>query len=115
MFQWTTFGKVKYEDTVFSQDIVISTDGDVYERRAKNPLEITSDELDESIDKKTKILLIGTGHYGVVRLTPDAMAYIKDMKLELVEKETPDAIDYYNERMGAKGRKPKITAIIRVI
>lgn len=110
-----TFGKVKYDDTVFSQDVVISTDGDVYERQANNHLEITADELDASIDEKTKIVLIGTGHYGIIRLTPDALSYLKDMKLELIEKETPDAINYYNKRMSVKGRKPKITAIIRVV
>lgn len=114
MFQWVTFGKVKYDDTVFSQDIVISTVGDVYGRQAPNPKEVTAEELDASIDKKTKIVVIGTGHYGIVRITPDALSYLKDSKIELVEKETPDAIDYYNERMSVKGRKPAITAIISV-
>ena len=114
MFQWAAFGKVKYDNTVFSKDILISTDGDVYERQAGDEMKVTRKEIDASVDANTKILLIGTGHYGVVRATPDARKYIKEMKVELVEKETPDAVSYYNKRMSGRGRKPKITAIIHV-
>ncbi|MCK4327229.1 MAG: hypothetical protein KAW41_02005 [Candidatus Diapherotrites archaeon] len=114
MFQWITFGKVKYDNSVFSQDIVISTDGDVYQRQAGDPLRVTAEELDASIDSNTKTVVVGTGHYDIVKLTPEAMSYLKDMKIDLVEKHTPEAIDYYNKRMKVKGRKPAITAIIHV-
>ena len=114
MFQWAAFGKVKYDNTVFSRDILISTDGDVYERQADEEMKVTRKEVDASIDANTKVLLIGTGHYGVVHATPDAKAYLKGLKIELVEKETPEAVKYYNKRMSVRGRKPKITAIIHV-
>jgi len=114
MFQWAAFGKVKYDNTVFSKDILISTDGDVYERQGGGELKITRTEIDASVDANTKTLLIGTGHYGTVKLTPDAKSYIRGMKVELVEKETPEAVKYYNKRMSGRGRKPKITAIIHV-
>ena len=113
MFQWVTFGKAKYDNSVFSEDIIVSTDGDVYSRAADG-LRVTPEELDASIDENTKIVVVGTGHYGVVRVTPEAMSYLKDSKIELVEKPTKEAVEYYNKRMSVKGRKPKITAIIHV-
>ena len=113
MFQWVTFGKAKYDGAVFSEDIIVSTDGDVYSRVSKGLL-VTPEELDASIDENTKTVVVGTGHYGVVKVTPEAMSYLKDSKIELVEKPTPDAIEYYNKRMSVKGRKPKITAIIHL-
>ena len=114
MFQWAAFGKIKYDNTVFSNDILISTDGDVYERQTDEEMKITKKEIDASVDANTKTLLIGTGHYGVVSATPEAKKYLDEMKVELVEKETPEAIEYYNKRMSSRGRKPKITAIIHV-
>lgn len=114
MFQWAAFGKIKYDDTVFSEDVLISSDGDVYERQMDEEMKITRREIDSSVDANTKTLLIGTGHYGVVRATPDAKKYLKDMNVDLIEMETPEAVNYYNKRMSGKGRKPKITAIIHV-
>jgi len=114
MFQWENFGKLKYDNSVFSQDVLISTDGDVYERVAQEPLKVTAEELDASIDARTKILVVGTGHYDTVKVTPEAMSFLKELKIELVEKPTPEAVAYYNKRMGVRGRKPAITAIIYV-
>lgn len=114
MFQWAAFGKVKYDNTVFSRDILISTGGDVYERQGDGELKITRKEIDASVDANTKTLLIGTGHYGTMKLTPDARDYVRGMKIELIEKETPAAVGYYNKRMSGRGRKPKITTIIHV-
>ena len=45
MFQWAAFGKLKYDNTVFSEDILISTDGDVYQRQADEDTKITKREL----------------------------------------------------------------------
>ena len=114
MFQWAAFGKVKYDNTVFGRDILISTDGDVYERQTDEEMKITRTELEASVDENTKSVLIGTGHYGVVRATPDAKQYLKEMKTELIEKKTEDAVKYYNKKMSGKGRKPKITFILHV-
>lgn len=114
MFQWVAFGKVKYDNTVFNQDVLVSTEGDVYERQTDDPMHVTAGELKASLDPDTKILVVGTGHYGIVKIDPDARAYLKERKIELVAKETTKAVDAYNKKMAAKGRKPKITAIINV-
>lgn len=114
MFQWIAFGKAKYDNTVFNQDVLISTAGDVYERQWDEINRLTMKEIDASIDADTKTLLVGTGHYGTLALTPEAKSMLKQEKIDLVQKDTPAAVEYYNKRMSGKGRKPKITAIIKV-
>lgn len=114
MFQWVAFGKVKYDDAVFNQDVLISTSGDVYERQTDDPMRITAEELKASLDPDTRLLIVGTGHYGIIKIEPEAKAYLKDRKIELLAKDTPKAVDTYNKKMTVKGRKPKITAIINV-
>ncbi len=114
LFQWETFGKLKYDKSIFNQDVLISTDGDVYERNTTDSLKITPEELDASVDNNTKTVLVGTGHYDTVKVTPEAMSYLKDLKIDLIETPTPEAIAYYNKRMSGRGRKPAITTIIYV-
>jgi len=112
MFEWAAFGKVKYDGTVFNEDIVVSSDGDVYGRDCKDPHVVTRNEVEDSIDSGTKVLLVGTGHYGIVRVLPEAREFLESKHIELVEKPTPEAIKYYNSK--AKNKKKRVTAIVRV-
>ena len=114
MFQWVAFGKVKYDNAIFNEDVLISTAGDVYERQWDEVNTLTMKEIDSSIDADTKTLLVGTGHYGTLGLSPQVKKMLKEEKIDLIEKKTPDATKYYNKRMSVRGRKPKITAIIKV-
>lgn len=114
MFQWVSFGKVKYDNTIFNQDVLVSTTGDVYERQTDDPMHVTAEELKASLDADTKIVVVGTGHYGIVKIDPEAKAYLKERKIELIAKETTKAVDAYNKKMSGRGKKPKITAIINV-
>ena len=112
MFEWAAFGKVKYDGTVFNEDIVVSSSGDVYSRECKDPHVVTRNEVEDSIDAGTKILLVATGHYGIVRVLPEVRDFLKSRHIELVEKPTRAAIEYYNSK--AKNKKKRVTAIVRV-
>ncbi|MCD6523076.1 MAG: hypothetical protein J7K68_04970 [Candidatus Diapherotrites archaeon] len=120
MFQWTTFGKIKYNNVVYSCDIIVHTDGTAEKRDYSIPdsiygtsHKIGPEELSRIIDDDTKIFILGTGQYGIAHLTDEGRKMLKEMKIKVEEIKTPDAIKRYNELMSKK-RKPKVTALMHV-
>ena len=121
MFQWVTFGKIKFNNVAYAQDIIVDTEGDVLARDRSIPEglygtshEVGEEELQHILDPDTKTFLLGTGHYGVTKVNGEGIAYLKSRKISLKEMPIPEAIKFYNEKMGKKGRKPKITALMHL-
>jgi len=61
MFQWENFGKLKYDNAVFNQDVLISTDGDVYERVTDEPLKVTPEELETMSEEQIMNIIFWPG------------------------------------------------------
>ncbi|MCD6414318.1 MAG: hypothetical protein J7L23_01675 [Candidatus Diapherotrites archaeon] len=114
LFGWATLGKVKYGDEVLDKDFIVSTFGEIFPRQDEDEHLITEKELERSIDDKTKVFVIGTGEYGIVKISKDARSYCKRNKIKLIARKTQEAIKAYNKLMKRKGRKPGVTAIIHV-
>lgn len=114
LFGWASLGRVKYGSDVYDKDFVVSTFQEVFPRDYDDEHLITDEELERSVDDKTKIIMIGTGDYGVVRISKEARSYCKKNKIKLMTKPTPTLIKEYNKKMKRKGRKPNVTAIIHV-
>jgi hypothetical protein len=45
-------------------------------------------------------LIVGSGQYGNVELSPEAAAYVEDRKLSVLLLPTPEVIDVWNETEG---------------
>ena len=114
LFGWASLGRVKYGSDVYDNDFIVSTFNEVFPRDCDDEHLVDREELERSIDDKTKVIMIGTGNYGVLKVSRDARRYCKKNKIELVSKSTPVIIQEYNMKMKRKGRKPNITAIIHV-
>ncbi|MCD4740440.1 MTH938/NDUFAF3 family protein [archaeon] len=115
LFGWSSLGRVKYDTEVYEEDFVVSTFQEVFPREIEDDAHfITEEELERSVDDKTKIIMIGTGDYGVLKVSKEAKRYCKKNKFDLIVKKTPDIIQEYNKKMKRKGRKPSVTAIIHV-
>ena len=114
LFGWATLGKVKYGDEILDEDFIVSTFGEVFPRAHEDEHLVTREELERSIDDRTKIIVIGTGEYDIVKVSKDAKDYCKEHGIKLIAKPTQKAIQEYNKLMKKKGRKPGVTAIIHV-
>lgn len=113
LFGWASLGKVKYGSEVLDDDFVVSTFEEVFPRNFDEEHTVTDDEIERSIDDHTKVVMIGTGDYGVLQVSKDAKNYCKRNKYQLVVKPTPDIILDYNKMVKAR-KKPNITAIVHV-
>jgi len=96
MFGWTTFGKVKFKDTIYDTDIYVDTDMNARERTVADHHQITLEELEDILTPDAEAIVIGTGQQGIAKLTKDGYDLIDRKKLELHMYESPRAIKEYN-------------------
>jgi hypothetical protein len=120
LFQWTAFGKVRFDNKLFDHDVVVS-EGNARKRFYEiaqavygNNHQVGVEELEASLADKTQLFVLGTGQNDIARITPEGKSYLKQHKVKFLELPSTEAVKFYNETVSAKGRKPRITALIHV-
>ena len=114
LFGWASLGKIKYGSEVYGNDFVVSTFSDVFPRRFEDEHLVTEEELEGCIDDDTKIVMVGTGDYGILKISKEAKRFCKKKSIELIAKPTPIIIQEYNKKMKRKTNRSNVTAIIHV-
>lgn len=100
----TGFGWIDVDEDRISHDILIRLDGEVTKRKKKLSKEIygTSHTISQAeaeyiFQEGTGGLLIGAGHFGRVRLSPEAAEYFQEQNCPVRILPTPDAVRYWND------------------
>ena len=100
----TEFGWVNIGGTRYEHDIVIHTDGTISKRRKKlsKPFRgefghtpLSAEELGFLEEERPEVVYIGTGQYGDLPLTPDAIALLAPYSP--VVRPTPDILPLIKE------------------
>lgn len=110
MFGWTTFGKVKYNDEIYTDDVCVDANGKIKKRKRGENHTVTAGELKPLLTKEVSAVVVGTGQSGCAQVSHDFMDLIDAKKLELHKFESPQAIKTYNEIATTK----KTVAIIHI-
>jgi len=112
MFNWFSFGRIKFNNEVYDFDVWINKEGDCLPRRPiGNHHFLTAEELKDYLKPETEILIFGTGDPGAAKLTEDAKKLLKEKDIKFIEEPTPQAIKTYNK---LKQQNKKITAVMHV-
>ena len=107
--QRTKFGSITVNGERLQHDIVIRLSGKVKKRKKKlskqyygTSHKISLDEAKDIFQKGAKRLIVGSGQYDNVRLSPEAKDYFKKKECSVKLVPTPDAVKVWNK---AKGKK----------
>ena len=105
----TAFGSITVDGTVFAHDIIIRPDGAIKKRKKKlskaiygSSHTISLPEAKHLCDQAVgaKRLIVGSGQYGNVHLSPEAADYLRRQHYRVQLLETPAAIELWNETDG---------------
>jgi hypothetical protein len=105
----TAFGSITIEGAVFEHDVVIAPDGAVTKRKKKlsksvygSSHTISLAEIEGVLDRGRAAdeLIVGSGQYDNVRLSPEAAAYIEERDCRVLLLPTPEAIGAWNRTHG---------------
>jgi hypothetical protein len=105
----TAFGSITVEGSVFEHDVIIRPDGQVKKRKKKLSKAVYGTSHTISLDEAKHVcnqgpgadrLIVGSGQYGNIELSPEAAAYVKKRNFSVVLLPTPEVIDVWNETEG---------------
>jgi hypothetical protein len=101
----TAFGSITIEGAVFEHDVVIAPDGAVTKRKRKlsksvygNSHTISLGEIEDVLGRGRDAgeLIVGSGQYDNVRLSPEAAAYLEQRDCRVLLLSTQEAIGAWN-------------------
>jgi hypothetical protein len=105
----TEFGSITVAGTSFDHDVIIRPDGRVKKRKKKLSKAIYGTSHTISLDEIKFVLkqgrgadrlVIGSGQYGNVELSPAAAALVESREYRVTLLPTPDVIEVWNETDG---------------
>ena len=105
----TAFGEITIDGKTYDHDVIVRLSGEIMKRKKKLSKKlygtshiVSKDEAKFVFEKGCRQLILGSGQYGNVRLSPEAEAFFAKKKCEVVIKSTPQAICAFNEAPGKK-------------
>jgi len=90
------FGKIKLNNQIYKEDLIIFPNNILDDWKPKDSHFLTLNDLKEVFDSKPKILIIGTGYFGFVKLSEEVREHCKHSKIELTELKNEEAVEKYN-------------------
>ena len=104
----TQFGSITIEGSKIEHDVLICLSGEIKKRKKKlskavfgTSHTISLDEAGYIFETGAEQLIIGSGQYGLVKLSKEASAYFKEQKVRVDSWPTPEAIHQWNKAKGA--------------
>jgi hypothetical protein len=99
----TRFGSITIGGTIYEHDVLIRLSGEIRRRKKKLSKKfgashiISKQEAEFVYERGCTVLIIGTGQFNNVRLSPKAETYFQKKGCRIVAEPTPLAIKRYNE------------------
>lgn len=91
------FGRIIINGRKYESDVTISKEGIKPNWCRKRGHELSKEDIEEILNQKPEILIIGTGYSGVLRVPVDVEHYIRSKGIALIVKRTEEACKEFNE------------------
>ena len=99
----TEFGSITVDEERYDHDIIITLDGKVKKRKKKlskvvfgTSHTISLDEIRYTYQDKSEGIVIGSGQYGVAKLSNEASEFLNNKHCKILLRPTPEAILEWN-------------------
>ena len=103
MIEHFSFGSVIVDGITYTNDIKIIQGQVIPSWWRKSGHQVNIDDIQDIIDAKPNILVLGKGKPGMMKSTPSLREFLKQNDIELVEEKTSKAIKTFN-RLIKKGK-----------
>jgi len=104
----SSFGSITVNDVVYRHDIYMLPSGKVEQRSYGHTFK--KDQVEYLLKENTDVVVIGKGTSGCASLSGDARALLQKKAIEIIEANTPDVVDKFNELKETK----RVAAIVHV-
>lgn len=104
----SSYGSITIDGKTYHHDVYVLPSGRVEEREYGHTF--TKDQVEHVLKEIPQVVVIGKGTSGMASLSPDAKVLLEEKGVDIVEADTPDIRDKFNELAKTK----KVAAIIHV-
>jgi hypothetical protein len=105
----TAFGSITIDGETYFHDVIIRLSGKAEKRKKKLSRKIfgtshtmSLDEAEFIYEKGADLLILGTGQYDNLRLSPEAAQFFQRKDCKVLAESTPKAISAFNRAKGQK-------------
>lgn len=97
------FGRIVVDGREFRSDIILDA-GSVYaDWWRKEGHALCLEDLNEVLKRDPKVLIVGTGYSGLVKVKPEIVEKLESLGIELIIMKTEEACREYNRRAANEG------------
>lgn len=97
------FGSITIDGKTFTSDVIVFSDRIDSHWWRKRGHELRIEDLEDVIQEKPDVLVVGMGNSGRMKVLPKTEAQLKSKGIQLIAKPTEDACRIYNKLL--KGKK----------
>ena len=97
-----SFGRITINGKDYSSDVIIYPDFVSPSWRRSEGHLLQKDDLDDIVNSKVSILVIGTGYYGAMKVPDSTLDYLKSKGIEVHYRVTPEAVKLYKRLANKK-------------
>ena len=97
MIESYSFGKIKINGQIYQKDIEINFKGEIRSWQRKESHWIDIEDIESALKQEPEAVIIGTGAWGVAKVSDRAKDKIKGRGIELIIEKTGKAVEQYNE------------------
>ncbi len=90
------FGEIIIDGKRYTSDVIIYPDRVKDEWWRKEGHQLSVDDLEDVLDHKPEVIVLGTGNPGMVRILPETEKLIKSKGIMLIAQPTKEACQTYN-------------------
>ena len=92
-----SFGKIVIEGKIFNSDVIIYQDNIDHKWWRKEGHLLQKEDLYDVLKHRPKILIVGTGNPGLMKVPEETKQYIKSKGIKLIIDNTEKACKIYNK------------------
>ena len=110
-----SFGKITIDGKTYTSDVIIypeRVDSSWWRKEGHN---LHVEDLKDIVEVKPDILVIGTGAYGVMRVSRQIVAHLELKGIKVHAVRTGEAVDLFNELQSKTGRGGKPEVVIAAL
>lgn len=96
------FGKINIDEKEYTHDVILHQ-GKVILWWQQQSHWVDVSDLGEIIEKKPEIIILGTGHSGVMEVSKEAKEYLEKLGIEVIIEQTKKACDIFNKLSEKQG------------
>ena len=103
------FGYITINGKRYTNDVIVFPNRveDNWWRKEGHRLQI--EDIEAVVEEKPEVLVVGTGYYGLLKISAETVEFLKSKGVELIAQKTRDACTTYNRLV--ESRKKVIAAL----